>query len=136
MPKRKPKYLTPERYKKLYGNDEGVKHEARVMLIAEFDDVMGRLQAEAFRRYMDGKITQRLTKDGDVVDLTEFEVQEGFLSIAAGKARREMLGVDAPGKVALTDPSGERPYSNLSDEELEKKILEIAESKKHGTSRS
>lgn len=39
-----------------------------------------------------------------------------------GESRRRLLGLDAPAKVAPTDPSGKRPYqpdlSKLTDEEL------------------
>ena len=36
-----------------------------------------------------------------------------------------ILGINAPDKLALTDPSGENPYQNLSDEELISKVSSI-----------
>jgi hypothetical protein len=38
--------------------------------------------------------------------------------MAVLKRRADLLGLDAPTKLAPTDPSGERPYGGLSDSEL------------------
>lgn len=38
------------------------------------------------------------------------------------RVRAELFGLNAPAKVAMTDPSGERRYHELSDEELDRLI--------------
>lgn len=51
-----------------------------------------------------------------------------FLQIAlnAGEARRKMLGMDAPTKIAPTDPTGAKPYEKMEDAELDARIRELA----------
>jgi hypothetical protein len=48
-----------------------------------------------------------------------------------GERRAKILGMDAPQKVAPTDPSGEREYSSYSDAEIEARIAELTA--KYGT---
>lgn len=40
--------------------------------------------------------------------------------------RCKLLGLDAPTKIAPTDPSGENPYMGLSDDDLRRALLEAA----------
>jgi hypothetical protein len=47
--------------------------------------------------------------------------------LRAIKQEAEMLGLDAPQKVAPTDPTGKDPYQGLSDEERVAKILALLE---------
>jgi hypothetical protein len=54
---------------------------------------------------------------------------DGDLGIVlrAIKQEAEMLGLDAPHKVAPTDPSGKEPYQGLTDEERVAKIMSLLE---------
>jgi len=36
-----------------------------------------------------------------------------------------MLGLDAPTKIAPTDPTGTKPYEKISDEELAQRTAEL-----------
>lgn len=45
--------------------------------------------------------------------------------VSIGERRAKILGMDAPQKVAPTDPSGEREYSSYSDAEIEARIAEL-----------
>lgn len=49
------------------------------------------------------------------------------IAIRAQDARRKMLGLDAPTKVAPTDPSGDKPYQpeKMTDKELDARIAEL-----------
>lgn len=50
-----------------------------------------------------------------------------FLQILlnAGGRRAKLLGLDAPTKVAPTDPTGKKSYQNMTCEEIEKRIAEL-----------
>lgn len=49
------------------------------------------------------------------------------IAIRAQDARRKILGLDAPTKVAPTDPTGEKPYqpAKMPDTELDARIAEL-----------
>lgn len=47
------------------------------------------------------------------------------VALAAQEARRKMLGMDAPTKVAPTDPTGTKPYEKMGDDEILKRIAEL-----------
>lgn len=49
------------------------------------------------------------------------------IAIRAQDARRKILGLDAPTKVAPTDPSGDKPYQpeKMTDGELDARIAEL-----------
>lgn len=47
------------------------------------------------------------------------------IALNAGEARRKILGLDAPTKVAPTDPTGEKPYQAMGDDELTRRIAEL-----------
>lgn len=51
-----------------------------------------------------------------------------FLQIIlnAQERRAKLLGLDAPTKVAPTDPTGEQPYDRMSDAEIDARIAELA----------
>ena len=75
-----------------------------------------------------------IKSSGVAVDkVVEYETDDGRLAIAANQAIGKMLGMDEPVKVAPTDPSGERPYKSLTDEELDAALLaEAAKVKPNG----
>lgn len=47
--------------------------------------------------------------------------------LSAVDARRKLLGLDAPSKVAPMDHAGEKPYRNMTDEEINARIRELDE---------
>lgn len=51
-----------------------------------------------------------------------------YLNVLLGvqERRAKILGVDAPTKIAPTDPTGEREHGKMSDEELNARIAELA----------
>lgn len=51
-----------------------------------------------------------------------------YMNVLLGiqERRAKILGIDAPQKVAPTDPSGEKPYTAMSDAELNQRIAELA----------
>jgi len=76
---------------------------------------------------------QRLCWDR-VLDEGEIELVDKLLRIMDRRAK--LLGLDSPVKVAPTNPAGDSPYSNLSDEDLLKmyrKLMSKIESE-HGSS--
>ena len=98
-----------EKYRKLYGDESSLRHEARMEIVAEIDRQIAKLEKIAFNRYK--------KKGGLAV--------EGQLFLTALKARREMLGVDAPSKTAFTDPTGQKQYDGVTDKELLKRFEQI-----------
>ena len=58
------------------------------------------------------------------------EAIDRILKIMARRAK--LLGLDAPTKVAPTDPSGEQEYSGMTDDERIAAIMEIIERNRQG----
>lgn len=98
-----------EKYRKLYGDESSLRHEARMEIVAEIDRQITELEEIALDRYK--------KKGGLTV--------EGQLFLTALKARREMLGVDAPSKTAFTDPTGRKQFDGATDKELIKRFEQI-----------
>ena len=84
--------------------------------LAEDVEEMRRLEVERLDRMLvclDEKIL-----DGDVQAVDK--------ALKVGERRARLLGLDAPQKVAPTDPSGDNPYQGASVEELRALAVAIA----------
>lgn len=67
-----------------------------------------------------GKDKSKIEKGGQCGDPRYLNVLIGI-----GERRAKILGMDAPQKIAPTDPTGEREYSKYSDDELNARIAEL-----------
>lgn len=68
-----------------------------------------------------GKDKSKIERGGQCGDPRYLNVLIGI-----GERRAKILGVDAPTKIAPTDPTGEREHGKMTDEELNARIAELA----------
>ncbi len=124
MLRRKLKRVKESTLKRLLGDDAGLRRDARIVVVGEFDEQLAELQEEAHLRYMKGQPDVEW-HDGAWQELKKFQPADGQLAIAAGRDRRTLLNLDPikESKVEIT----ERKYKDLTDEELEKEITKTAD---------
>ncbi len=65
-----------------------------------------------------GKQARTIAEPNDPVDVARVQVVAAKRLVEVSESRRKLYGMDAPQKVALTDPTGERRYGELTDDEL------------------
>jgi hypothetical protein len=93
---------------------------------------------ERSRKDYSKEVTERIKaiKDGEILETPPEVVKREtggrlgdpkYLQIAlnAQEARRKMLGIDAPTKIAPTDPTGTKPYEKMDDAELDARVKEL-----------
>jgi hypothetical protein len=110
----------------MLGEPGTVRFDAGIEIIA---DHLSRLEALSYvsaKRYMQGKAKEVLTRDGEIVPITEFDPDDARVSIAAMDAIGKRLPIMLPEKVALTNPEGDRPYESLSTDELLQRVKELS----------
>ncbi|WP_054533367.1 hypothetical protein [Herpetosiphon geysericola] len=52
-------------------------------------------------------------------------IQDFKAALAVEKSRIELLGLNAPTKIAPTNPAGDKPYAELTDEERTSRVMAI-----------
>lgn len=69
-----------------------------------------------------GKARRLLTVPADPLAVAALQTKAASQIRHTNESLRRLYGVDAPAKVALTDPTGERPYQEMSEDDLEREI--------------
>ena len=120
----KARWLT--RVKRLLGEQGTARFEAGAEIIAAQIADLDEIKQIAKSRYKKGHAFV-VKGTGEVIkDVIEYEPEEGRLAIAAMDSIGKRIPIFIPDKVALTNPEGDRPYKEMSNEELVALALKLA----------
>lgn len=83
---------------------------------------------EAFSKISEGDRTQAIGLAHARLELlfqNTMRIQDFKAALAVEKTLIELLGLNAPTKIAPTNPAGDKPYAELTDEERTSRIMAI-----------